>query len=152
MSSVQSSTSTRRSPWRRRLAWPILIIAVAIPVAFISGRLERERMTAAEAYGQAVATWGARTECPSWLSDSAAHPILLLDLSKRLSDLGPITEPVTVLARLEETGATGFRWRVQLIWPELPSIDLLLGFDDLGTTPRLIGVGGSPPAPKEATP
>ena len=64
----------------------------------------------------------------------------------------PRSAVYTVLARLEETGATGFRWRVQLIWPEVPTIDLLLGFDDLGTTPSLIGVGGSPPAPKEATP
>jgi hypothetical protein len=126
------------------LAWPILIIAVAIPVAFISGRLERERISAAEAYGQAVASWDARTECPAWLSESAAHPILLMDLSKRLTDRGPTTEPVTVQATLEESGTAGFRWRVQLTWPDTPSIDLLLGFDDLGTTPRLIGVGGSP--------
>lgn len=152
MSSAQSQASTRRGPWRRRLAWPILIIVVAIPVAFISGRLERQRLTAAEAYGQAVVAWDARTECPSWLSESAAHPILLMDLAKRLTDRGPVTGSVTVTARLEESGTVGFRWRVQLIWPETPTIDLLLVFDDLDDTPRLIGVGGSPSALEQAIP
>jgi hypothetical protein len=75
-----------------------------------------------------------------------------MDLAKRLIDRGPVTGSVTVTARLEESGTVGFRWRVQLIWPETPTIDLLLVFDDLDDTPRLIGVGGSPSALEQAIP
>jgi hypothetical protein len=39
-----------------------------------------------------------------------------------------------------------------LIWPETPTIDLILVFDDLDDTPRLIGVGGSPSALEQAIP
>ena len=151
MPTLRTRSPNGRSILRRRLAWPILIIAVAIPVAFISGRLERERLSAAEAYGHAVAEWDAQTTCPSWLSDSAAHPVQLMDLARRLTDRGPVSGPATVEATLEETGSAGFRWRVVLDWPEAPSIDLLLGFENLDTTPRLIGVGGES-GPPEDTP
>ena len=143
MPSARTGTSTNRSTLRRRLAWPILIIAVAIPVAFISGRLERERVSAAVEFGEAVAMWDARTEVPDWLSDAAGHPVLLMDLARRLSER-PETEEVIINASVEENVAGEARWRVRLSWPEAPGIDLVLAFRNLETKPHLVSVSGTP--------
>ena len=148
MSSLRSRSSTGRSLLRRRLAWPILIIVIAIPVAFISGRLERERISVAVSFGEEVAMWDGRSVVPQWLADSAAHPLLLMDLSKRLARRPADATEVTIRAEADEDPAGGARWRVQLMWPDAPTVELLVAFEDLGTTPHLIGVGGGP-APSE---
>lgn len=149
MSPVRSRSTPGRSLLRRRLAWLILIILIAIPVAFISGRLERERTSAAVSFGEAVALWDGRTVVPQWLADSAQHPLLLMDLSKRLARRPPDVTEVRITAVLEGDGAGGSRWRVQLSWPDAPTVDLLVAFKDLDTTPYLVGVGGGP-SPSEA--
>lgn len=126
----------------RRITWMILIIGVAIPVAFISGRLERERTSAAVSFGEAVAMWDGNSMVPSWLANSAGHPVLLHDLAKRLGSRPSEATEVSISAVVEDDGAGGNRWRVRLSWPESPSVDLLIAFEGLDTSPRLIGVGG----------
>ena len=43
-----------------------------------------------------------------------------------------------------EEGGDGGRWKVRLSWDDAPTVDLLVGFDGLATSPKLIGVGGGP--------
>ena len=146
-----TGASTNRRSLRRRLAWPVLIIAVAIPVAFISGRLERERISAAVEFGQAVAMWDAQTEVPDWLSEAAGHPVLLMDLARRLSDR-PAAEEVVISATAEDSVSGEPRWRVRLGWGDAPGVDLILAFRNLETRPHLVGVGVSQPAQAGAAP
>lgn len=129
----------------RRVVWVFIIIGVAIPIAFISGQLERERTTAAVSFGQAVAMWDGATEVPDWLTQSAGHPILLHDLSRRLGVRPQDASEVSISAMQEDDGAGGTRWRVRLSWPDAPFVDLLVAFEGLDTAPRLIGVGGGSP-------
>ena len=146
-------SSGGRSLLRRRLAWPILILAVAVPVAFISGKLERDRRSAAEEFGQKVVAWDARSSsAPVWLDDCAAHPILLVDLRRRLSARQAAGGTPSVSATMEESSTGQPRWRVRLDWPDEPSISLLLAFEDLDATPHLVSVGGEQPMTFGATP
>ena len=148
----RSGATSGRALVRRRLAWPLLIIAIAIPIAFISGRLEQERSSAAISFGEAVALWDGNSTVPEWLSEAAEHPLLLMDLSQRLARR-PRTDEVQISASLEDDGLGGSRWRVRLSWPEAPAVDLLVSFRDLDTKPYLVGVGGGPaPTTEVVTP
>lgn len=129
----------------RRVIWLFLILMVAIPVAFISGRLERQRTEAAVSFGEAVAMWDGESEVPSWLAESAGHPVLLLDLARRLGSRPQDEKDVSISATVEDDGAGGNRWRVRLSWPDTPSVDLLVAFEGLEASPQLVGVGGGPP-------
>ena len=142
MPPLRTGSMASGKPATRRVAWIILIIAVAIPVAFISGRLERERTSAAVSFGEAVAMWDGDSIVPNWLADSVGHPVLLHDLAKRLGARSPQAAEVSISAVVEDDGAGGARWRVRLSWPETPSVDLLVAFEGLDTLPRLVGVGG----------
>ena len=134
----------RGSVFRRRLAWPILILAVAVPLSFFSGRLERQRSTAAVSFGEAVAMWDGEPVVPDWLEASAGHPFLLHDLARRLGDRPADAEEVQVSASSESDASGAARWRVRLAWPETPSVDLLVSFDGLELQPRLVSVGTGP--------
>lgn len=150
---ARSSAPSGRSLFRRKLAWPILIIAVAIPVAFISGKLENDRLSAAEQFGQAVAVWNVQSgTVPTWLEEAAGHPILLVDLRRRLAMRQESEYPASVDVAMED-GSTGeARWRVVLSWPDQPTISLLLAFRDLEATPYLMSVGGEPNMTPGSTP
>ena len=119
------------------------MIAVAIPIAFLSGRVEKQRSHAAAEFGRQIAMWDGATEVPQWLSDSASHIVLIQDVRRRLKRRPPDDDTVDVTAFVEE-GGDGGRWKVRLSWDDAPSVDLLVGFDGLATTPMLIGVGGGP--------
>ena len=141
----RNGTMAGRRVVTRRAIWLCLILIVAVPIAFISGRLERERTAAAVSYGEAIALWDGQTEVPDWLAESTGHPVLLLDLARRLGQRPEDAENVTISAMVEADGAGGNRWRVRLSWPETPSVDLLVAFEGLESAPRLVGVGGGPP-------
>ena len=143
MPPLQVSKSRLSVPSRRRWAWPILIIAIAIPIAFISGRLENERADVAARFGQNVALWDGSAEVPAWLSESAGHEILIQELARRLSKRPESAAEYTIEAA-PEPDSEGSRWRVRLIWEEVPSVDLVLAFDGFGVAPRLITVGAGP--------
>ncbi|MEC7351967.1 MAG: hypothetical protein VXY94_12735 [Planctomycetota bacterium] len=143
MPPLRSSSSSLARASRRRWAWPILIIAVAIPVAFISGRLENQRGEVAAQFGQNVALWDGNPEVPDWLRDSVGHEILIRELTRRLSKRPRGATDYTVEAA-PEPGGDGSHWRVRLIWEDAPSVDLVLAFDGLGVDPRLITVGAGP--------
>lgn len=127
----------------RRWFWPAIMIAVAIPIAFLSGRVEKQRSQAAAEYGRQIAMWDGDTVVPSWLSDSASHIVLIQDLRRRLQRRPQDDNTVDVTAFVEE-GGDGGRWKVRLSWDDAPTVDLLVGFDGLATSPKLIGVGGGP--------
>ena len=119
------------------------MIAVAIPIAFLSGRVEKQRSVAAAEFGRQIAMWDGDTVVPSWLSESASHVVLIQDLRRRLKKRPQDDDTVEVSAFVEE-GGDGGRWKVRLAWDDSPTVDLLVGFDGLDTTPRLIGVAGGP--------
>lgn len=141
----RNGTFVGRTVVTRRVIWVLLILTMAVPIAFISGRLERERTAAAVSYGEAIAMWDGQSDVPPWLAESAGHPILLLDLAKRLGLRPPEAEEVIISASIEDDGAGGNRWRVTLSWPDTPSVELLVAFEGLESSPRLVGVGGGPP-------
>ena len=143
MSSLKSKVITSRRPGLRRWVWPAIMIAVAIPIAFLSGRVEKQRSHAAAEFGRQIAMWDGDTEVPQWLSDSASHIVLIQDLRRRLKRRPQDDDTVDVTAFVEE-GGDGGRWKVRLSWDDSPTVDLLVGFDGLATTPMLIGVAGGP--------
>ena len=130
-------------PSRRRWAWPILIIAIAIPIAFISGRLENQRGEVAARFGEDVALWDGSAQVPDWLKESVGHEILIEELARRLSRRPAAAIEYTIEAA-PEPESEGSRWRVRLIWEDAPSVDLVLAFDGLGVAPRLVTVGAGP--------
>jgi hypothetical protein len=119
------------------------MIAVAIPIAFLSSRVEKQRSHAAAEFGRQIAMWDGQTEVPNWLSDSASHVVLIQDLRRRLKQRPSDDDTVEVTAFVEE-GGDGGRWRVRLSWEDAPTVDLLVGFDGLAITPMLIGISGGP--------
>ena len=143
MPSLKSKVISTRRPAMRRWLWPAIMIAVAIPIAFLSGRVEKQRSHAAAEYGRQIAMWDGATEIPSWLSDSASHIVLIQDLRRRLKRRPQQDDTVDVTAFVEE-GGDGGRWKVRLAWDDAPTVDLLVGFDGLATSPMLIGVAGGP--------
>ena len=143
MPSTLSSSGLSSRASRRRWAWPVLIIAVAIPIAFISGRLENQRSETAAEFGRNVALWDGAPEVPAWLRESVGHEILIQELSRRLARRPVDASEYTVEASPEPEG-DGSRWRVRLIWEDAPSVDLVLAFDGLGLDPRLVTVGAGP--------
>lgn len=143
MSSLKSKVISTRRPGMRRWFWPAIMIAVAIPIAFLSGRVEKQRSHAAAEYGRQIAMWDGDTEVPSWLSESASHIVLIQDLRRRLKRRPQDDDTVDVTAFVEE-GGDGGRWKVRLAWDDSPTVDLIVGFDGLATTPKLIGVAGGP--------
>ncbi len=143
MSELKAKVITSRASGRRRWFWPVIMIAVAIPIAFLSVRVEKERSLAAAEYGRQIAMWDGDTVVPDWLSDSASHIVLIQDLRRRLKRRPQDDDTVDVTAFVEE-GGDGGRWKVRLAWDDSPTVDLLVGFDGLATTPKLIGVGAGP--------
>ena len=127
----------------RRWLWPAIMIAVAIPIAFLSGRVEKQRSHAAAEYGRQIAMWDGATEIPTWLSDSASHIVLIQDLRRRLQRRPQQDDTVDVTAFVEK-GGDGGRGNVRLAWDDAPTVDLLVGFEGLATAPKLIGVAGGP--------
>ena len=97
----------------------------------------------AEDFGQKVVEWDPRVDTiPAWLDDAAAHPILLVDLRRRLALRQDAAEVPSITARMEEGAAGQPRWRVLIDWADESSISLLLAFEDLDSTPHLVSVGG----------
>lgn len=140
---MQVNRKSLTPPSRRRWTWPIIIIAVAIPIAFISGRLESKRAQVAAQFGENVAIWDGAAEVPDWLKESVGHEILISELTRRLKRRPVGAAGYTVEAGPEPEG-DGSRWRVRLIWEGVPSLDMVLAFDGLDVNPRLITVGAGP--------
>ena len=151
MPPLQVNRRSLARPSRRRWGWPIIIIAVAIPIAFISGRLESKRAQVAAEFGEKVAIWDGNPEVPAWLKDSVGHEILIYELSRRLKRRPSEATEYTVEASPEPEG-DGSRWRVRLIWEDVPSLDMVLAFDGLDVDPRLVTVGAGPKPESESVP
>ena len=143
MSPLQFSRKNLTRPSRRRWGWPIIIIAVAIPIAFISGRLESERAQVAAEFGERIAIWDGDPEVPDWLKESVGHEILIHELTRRLKRRPSDALEYTVEASPDSEG-DGSRWRVRLIWEDVPSLDMVLAFGGLDVNPRLVTVGVGP--------
>ena len=90
-----------------------------------------------------MAIWDGNPEVPDWLKESVGHEILIYELTRRLKRRPPEATQYSVEASPEPEG-DGSRWRVRLIWEGVPSLDMVLAFDGLDVSPRLVTVGAGP--------
>ena len=109
-----------------------------------------ESMTFGE-FGEKVAIWDGNPDVPGWLKDSVGHEILIFELARRLKRRPSEATEYTVEASPEPEG-DGSRWRVRLIWEDVPSLDMVLAFDGLDVDPRLVTVGAGPKPESESAP